>query len=248
MSRQLVVALLALLLGLQAVTTDLYLPTLPAIRDSLDASMGQIQLTLTALLLAFGLSQLVWGPLSDRFGRRPILLWGMGAYVIASVACGAAPGIGWLIAARTVQGIAMGAGVMAARAIVRDLYPPHEGAQVMSQALTGLGMIACTCAQVGGLLSDVGRLALCLALRHLVWRTDMGPADLGLQGNSGRAPHGCTELELLVAFESGNHPPPGVSHLVRLVLGVLPGPVHLLGHLVFRVHATAWATAKRPMA
>ena len=154
MSRQLVVALLALLLGLQAVTTDLYLPTLPAIRDSLDASMGQIQLTLTALLLAFGLSQLVWGPLSDRFGRRPILLWGMGAYVIASVACVAAPGIGWLIAARMVQGIAMGAGVMAARAIVRDLYPPHEGAQVMSQALTGLGMIACTCAPVGGLLSD----------------------------------------------------------------------------------------------
>lgn len=154
MSRHLVVALLALLLGLQAVTTDLYLPTLPAIRDSLGASMGEVQLTLTALLLAFGLSQLVWGPLSDRYGRRPVLLWGMGAYVIASLACVAAPGIGWLIAARTVQGIAMGAGVMAARAIVRDLYQPHEGAQVMSQALTGLGMIACTCAPVGGLLSD----------------------------------------------------------------------------------------------
>ena len=154
MSRHLVVALLALLLGLQAVTTDLYLPTLPAIRDSLGASMGEVQLTLTALLLAFGLSQLVWGPLSDRYGRRPVLLWGMGAYVIASLACVAAPGIGWLIAARTVQGIAMGAGVMAARAIVRDLYQPHEGAQAMSQALTGLGMIACTCAPVGGLLSD----------------------------------------------------------------------------------------------
>ena len=154
MSRHFVVVLLALLLGLQAVTTDLYLPTLPAIRDSLGTSMGEIQLTLTALLLAFGISQLVWGPLSDRFGRRPILLWGMGAYVLASMACVAAPGIDWLIAARTVQGIAMGAAVMAARAIVRDLYPPHEGAQVMSQALTGLGMIACTCAPVGGLLSD----------------------------------------------------------------------------------------------
>jgi DHA1 family bicyclomycin/chloramphenicol resistance-like MFS transporter len=154
MSRHFVVVLLALLLGLQAVTTDLYLPTLPAIRDSLNASMGEIQLTLTALLLAFGISQLVWGPLSDRFGRRPVLLWGMSAYVLASLACVAAPSIDWLIAARTVQGIAMGAAVMAARAIVRDLYPPHEGAQVMSQALTGLGMIACTCAPVGGLLSD----------------------------------------------------------------------------------------------
>jgi len=154
MPKHLVVVLLALLLGLQAVTTDLYLPALPAIRASLNASMGEIQLTLTALLLAFGISQLVWGPLSDRFGRRPILLWGMGAYVIASVACVAAPGIGWLIAARAVQGIAMGAAVMAARAIVRDLYQPHEGAQVMSQALSGLGLIACTCAPVGGLLSD----------------------------------------------------------------------------------------------
>jgi DHA1 family bicyclomycin/chloramphenicol resistance-like MFS transporter len=154
MSRHFVVVLLALLLGLQAVTTDLYLPTLPAIRDSLGTSMAEIQLTLTALLLAFGISQLVWGPLSDRFGRKPILLWGMGAYVLASMACVAAPGIDWLIVARTVQGVAMGAAVMAARAIVRDLYPPHEGAQVMSQALTGLGMIACTCAPVGGLLSD----------------------------------------------------------------------------------------------
>ena len=162
MSRHFVVLLLALLLGLQAVTTDLYLPALPAIRESLDASMADIQLTLTALLLAFGLSQLVWGPLSDRFGRRPVLLWGMGAYVLASLACVAAPSIGWLIAARTVQGVAMGAAVMAARAIVRDLFQPHEGAQVMSQALSGLGVIACTCAPVGGLLSDwVGwRLAL----------------------------------------------------------------------------------------
>ena len=154
MHRHFVVVLLALLLGLQAVTTDLYLPTLPAIRDSLGTSMAEIQLALTALLLAFGISQLVWGPLSDRFGRRPVLLWGMSAYVLASLACVAAPSIDWLIAARTVQGIAMGAGVMAARAIVRDLYPPHEGAQVMSQALTGLGVIACTCAPVGGLLSD----------------------------------------------------------------------------------------------
>ena len=140
MSRHFVVVLLALLLGLQAVTTDLYLPALPAIRESLDASMADIQLTLTALLLAFGLSQLVWGPLSDRFGRRPVLLWGMGAYVLASLACVAAPSIAWLIAARTVQGVAMGAAVMAARAIVRDLFQPHEGAQVMSQALSGLGV------------------------------------------------------------------------------------------------------------
>ena len=154
MPRAFVVLLLALLLGLQAVTTDMYLPALPAIRDSLNASMGQIQLTLSAMLLAFGLSQLVWGPLSDRFGRRPVLLVGMSTYVLASLACVVAPNVDWLIGARVLQGMALGAGVMAARAIVRDLFQPHEGAQVMSQALTGLGVIACTCAPVGGLLSD----------------------------------------------------------------------------------------------
>ena len=144
MSRHLVVLMLALLLGLQAVTTDLYLPALPAIREGMNASMGEIQLTLTALLLAFGLSQLVWGPMSDRFGRRPILLIGMSAYVLASIACVFAPGMAELIAARAVQGVAMGACVMAARAVVRDLYEPVQGAKVMSQALSGLGVIACT--------------------------------------------------------------------------------------------------------
>lgn len=154
MPQKLIVLILALLLGLQPVTTDLYLPALPAITQGFGAGMGQAQLTLTALLLAFGLSQLVWGPLSDRFGRRPILLWGMGAYTLASVACALAPDMAWLIAGRTVQGIAMGAGVMAARAVVRDLFQPLQGATVMSQGLTGLGIIACACAPLGGILTD----------------------------------------------------------------------------------------------
>jgi DHA1 family bicyclomycin/chloramphenicol resistance-like MFS transporter len=154
MYQKLIVLMLALLLGLQPVTTDLYLPALPAVTEGFAAGMGQAQLTLTALLLAFGLSQLVWGPLSDRFGRRPILLWGMGAYVLASVACALAPSMAWLIAGRALQGVAMGAGVMAARAVVRDLYAPAQGANVMSQALTGLGIIACACAPIGGVLTD----------------------------------------------------------------------------------------------
>lgn len=154
MPQKLIVLILALLLGLQPVTTDLYLPALPAITQGFGSGMGQAQLTLTALLLAFGLSQLVWGPLSDRFGRRPILLWGMGAYTLASVACALAPDMTWLIAGRTVQGIAMGAGVMAARAVVRDLFQPLQGATVMSQGLTGLGIIACACAPLGGMLTD----------------------------------------------------------------------------------------------
>lgn len=155
MSPALVVLTLALLLGIQPVTTDLYLPALPALTSGFSARMSQAQLTLSALLLAFGCAQLVFGPLSDRFGRRPVLLWGLGGYVVASLGGAVAPSIELLIVWRTLQGAAMGAAVMAARAIVRDLYQPADGARVMSRALTGLGLIACLCAPVGGLVSDL---------------------------------------------------------------------------------------------
>ena len=107
-SQGMTVLLLALLLGLQPITTDLYLPTLPTLTQGFGASMVQAQLTLTALLLAFGTSQLFWGPLSDMWGRRPVLLGGVAVYAAAAVACALSPSIETLIAARTLQGIAMG--------------------------------------------------------------------------------------------------------------------------------------------
>jgi DHA1 family bicyclomycin/chloramphenicol resistance-like MFS transporter len=155
MAPGLTILLLSLLLGLQPITTDLYLPALPSLTEGFGASMAQAQLTLTALLLAFGLSQLIWGPMSDRFGRRPILLLGLTAYVLASVASTLAPTMEALIFWRTLQGAAMGAAVMCARAIVRDLYAPLEGARVMSKGLSGLGLIACLSPPLGGLLSDL---------------------------------------------------------------------------------------------
>jgi len=154
MSPGVVVLVLSLMLGIQPVTTDLYLPALPALTEGFGAPVSQAQLTLTALLLAFGLSQLVWGPLSDRFGRRAVLVCGLSAYTLASVGAALAASMPVLIGWRTLQGIAMGAAVMGARAIVRDLHSPEIGARVMSKGLTGLGLIACFCAPVGGLLSD----------------------------------------------------------------------------------------------
>lgn len=151
----LTVLILSLLLGLQPITTDLYLPALPALTEGFGAAMSQAQLTLSALLLAFGVSQLVWGPLSDRFGRRPILLLGLSAYVLAAVGSTLAVSMDWLIVWRTVQGAAMGAAVMCARAMVRDLYSPTQGSRVMSKAMTGLGLIACLSPPLGGLLSDL---------------------------------------------------------------------------------------------
>ncbi len=179
MQSNLVVLFLSLLLGLQPITTDLYLPALPAITEGFGASMGQAQLTLTALLLAFGVSQLVWGPLSDRFGRKPILMVGLAAYAAASLGGVFAASMEQLIAWRAVQGAAMGAGVVCARAMTRDLYAPADGARIMSKGLSGLGVIACLSAPLGGLLTDVlnwraamatlsvfGAVTLCLA----VWK------------------------------------------------------------------------------
>lgn len=150
----LVVVILATLLGIQPITTDLYLPALPALTSSFSAPMSQAQLTLSALLLAFGVSQLVWGPLSDRFGRRPILLVGLLAYLVAAIGSALAPSMLQLIVWRTLQGAAMGAVVMCARALVRDLYQPQDGARIMSKGLSGLGVLVCISAPVGGLLAQ----------------------------------------------------------------------------------------------
>ena len=155
MSPNLIIVLLSLLLGIQPMVTDLYLPALPAIKAEFGAALSQVQLTLSALLLAFGISQLFWGPLSDRFGRRPILLWGIATFTLAGVGCVVSGSMQELIVWRTLQGAAMGAVVMCARAIVRDLYTPETGAGVMSKALTGLGLLACGSAPLGGLLTDL---------------------------------------------------------------------------------------------
>lgn len=154
MNPALAVTFLSLLLGLQPATTDLYLPALPAITEALGAQVSQAQLTLSALLMAFGVSQLVLGPLSDRFGRRPVLLAGLSSYVLASFGSIMANSIELLIAWRVVQGAAMGAAVMCARALVRDLYSPEIGPRVMSKGLSGLGIIACLSAPVGSVIAE----------------------------------------------------------------------------------------------
>jgi MFS transporter, DHA1 family, multidrug resistance protein len=142
------VILLALLLGSQPVATDLYLPALPAIANEL----GNPALTLTGLMLAFGLAQLVVGPLSDRFGRRPLLLAGCAAYALASFAGAWVTTLSGLIICRCLQGVAMAALVVCARASVRDLYAPVDGMRMLSRGLSGLGVVALASPLIGALL------------------------------------------------------------------------------------------------
>lgn len=146
--------ILALLMGLQPVTTDVYLPALPMLTRELAAPVSLAQLTMAALILAFGLAQMVWGPVADRVGRRPVLLAGLALYTAASAGCALAGSIEALVGWRIVQGAAMAAAVVCARAIVRDLYEPVAGAQVMALALTGLGFIALAGPLSGGLLAQ----------------------------------------------------------------------------------------------
>jgi DHA1 family bicyclomycin/chloramphenicol resistance-like MFS transporter len=144
---------LTLLLGIQPVTTDLYLPALPLLKSELGAGMGAAQLTLSALILSFGFGQLLLGPVADRVGRRPVLLCGLAAYVLAGAGSALAGSVEGVIVWRTLQGLAMAAAVVCGRAMVRDLYAPHEGMRVMSKGLSGLGVIALSSPVIGGVIA-----------------------------------------------------------------------------------------------
>jgi MFS transporter, DHA1 family, multidrug resistance protein len=154
-SRALAALALSLLLGLQPVTTDVYLPALPMLTRALGAPLSTAQLTMSLLILSFGVAQMVWGPVADRHGRRPVLLCGLSLYTAASVGCMLAGSIEALVAWRMLQGAAMAAAIVCARAIVRDLFEPVEGAQVMAQALTGLGVIALCGPLLGGVMAQL---------------------------------------------------------------------------------------------
>jgi len=146
--------MLALLLGLQPLATDLMLPALPALALDLHATMAPVQLTMSALMLAFGLAQMVWGPLADRLGRRPVLVMGLALYLLASAGAALASDVAGVVAWRAVQGAGMSAAVVCARAMIRDLYEPHEGAMVMARAITGMTVIIILSPLVGGVLVD----------------------------------------------------------------------------------------------
>lgn len=114
--------LLLLLTVFGPISMDLYLPALPALTSELGAATSVAQLTVTACLVGLAVGQLVAGPLSDRFGRRGILLVGIAAYIATSALCAMSPTIELLIAARFVQGLAGGVGIVIAQAAGRDVY------------------------------------------------------------------------------------------------------------------------------
>jgi DHA1 family bicyclomycin/chloramphenicol resistance-like MFS transporter len=144
------ILLLTILLSFQPISTDLYLPALPTLTAALDSTIAGAQLTLGVLSVCFGLSQLVCGPLADRFGRRPVLVTGLTLYTAASIASALAPTMIALVTARGIQGAAMAACAVCARAVLRDLYDPKYGMRVLARVLTGSGICAVLSPILGG--------------------------------------------------------------------------------------------------
>ncbi|WP_426209718.1 multidrug effflux MFS transporter [Massilia sp. TWP1-3-3] len=139
-----ILLLVACFLMLQPLSTDLYLASLPSLGSVFGAPMATVQLTLSMFVIAFGLAQLVIGPLSDRYGRRPVVIWGLGLYVVASLLCAFAPSIELLIAARFVQALGCCSAIIIARAIVRDAYAPADSVRVIARVSTWLALAPLT--------------------------------------------------------------------------------------------------------
>jgi MFS transporter, DHA1 family, multidrug resistance protein len=146
--------LLACLGMLGPFAIDTYLPAFGGMEQSLSATPAQLQQTLAAYLAGFALMNLFHGALADSFGRRPVVLWGVGAFTLASVGCALAPNIETLVAFRVLQGMATGAGMVVSRAIIRDLYEPSQAQKMMSQVTIFFGIAPAIAPLIGGLVFE----------------------------------------------------------------------------------------------
>jgi MFS transporter, DHA1 family, multidrug resistance protein len=148
-------ALTALLAGLSAVgplTTDMYLPSLPDIVRRLDATTAQGQLTISAYLIGFAVGQIVYGPVSDGYGRKPVLIGAIVLYCLASLACAFSTSIEMLIGARALQALGGCGGIVLARAIVRDLYSGVRAGRELSVIGSVMALAPVLAPIVGGIL------------------------------------------------------------------------------------------------
>jgi DHA1 family bicyclomycin/chloramphenicol resistance-like MFS transporter len=145
-------ALLALLGMVGPFAIDTYLPAFAGIARSLNASPVQMQQTLSAYLFGFAFMSLFHGAISDSFGRRPVVLWGVAVFTLTSVGCALSQNIGQLIFFRVLQGLSTGAGIVVSRAVVRDMFEPSQAQKVMSQITIFFGIAPAIAPIIGGWL------------------------------------------------------------------------------------------------
>lgn len=213
------VVLLTVLVALGPISTDLYLPSLPAIARALEAGSGATQLTLSVFMAGFAVSQLAYGPLSDRFGRRPVLLGGLGIYLVATVACLLAPSIEALIAARFLQAVGACAGPVLGRAIVRDVFGQARAAQVMSYIAFAMAIAPALGPILGGYLQVAfGWRATFAALIAFALVVLAGVLHRLPETNARRDPTATQPLRLLANYRALAADPLYRGYVVTLVL------------------------------
>jgi DHA1 family bicyclomycin/chloramphenicol resistance-like MFS transporter len=147
----------AVLIAISAIgplALNMFMPSIPGLQATFGASTGAVQLTLTVYLAAMALCQLLYGPLSDRYGRRPMLLAGLSLFVLASIACALATSIEMLIACRVLQALGGGAGIVLARAMVRDVYGRERAASVLGYITMAWVLAPMIAPTIGGLLDQ----------------------------------------------------------------------------------------------
>jgi MFS transporter, DHA1 family, multidrug resistance protein len=145
-------ALLAVLGMLGPFSIDTYIPAFSGIASALHASPVQMQQTLSAYLFGFAFMNLFHGALADSFGRRPVVLWGIAMFTLASAGCALSQNVGQLVFFRAVQGLSTGAGIVVSRAVVRDMFPPADAQKVMSQITIYFGVAPAIAPIIGGWL------------------------------------------------------------------------------------------------
>jgi DHA1 family bicyclomycin/chloramphenicol resistance-like MFS transporter len=159
------VLVLGALTALGPLSIDLYLPAFPSVARALGTSVAAVQLTLATYLVGLAVGQLVYGPLSDRYGRRPPLLAGLGLYVAGALACASAPSLAALAAARFAQALGGCAGLVVSRAVVRDRFDVRDSARVFSSLMLVMGAAPILAPLAGAqLLAALGWRAIFLAL------------------------------------------------------------------------------------
>jgi|SRR5579872_1209352 len=145
-------AALGAMTAIGPISTDMYLPSLPDISAKLGASVSRAQLTLSAFMVGFALGQIVYGPISDKYGRKPVLAWGFGLYIVGSLGCAISQSVDWLIVARIAQAFGGAASVVIARAIVRDLYEGARAARELSLMGAIMALTPTIAPTLGGLM------------------------------------------------------------------------------------------------
>jgi DHA1 family bicyclomycin/chloramphenicol resistance-like MFS transporter len=145
-------ALLACLGMLGPFSIDTYLPAFTGIARAIGATPVEMQQTLSVYLFGFAVMNLFHGALSDSFGRRPVVLWGLAVFSLASMGCAMAQHIGALVFFRALQGMSAGAGIVISRAVIRDMFPPADAQRVMSQVTIYFGVAPAIAPIIGGFL------------------------------------------------------------------------------------------------